>query len=385
MADTAQPHLILVGGGHSHVLVLAAFAARPDPGLRVTVVSPGRYTTYSGMVPGVIGGQYALREAQIDVEALARRAGAAFASAHVVRVDARRREIELNDRSRLSHDLLSFDIGSQPVRSAPVEGGAPVVTLKPIEGALAAIDAALAVAPVSSGRRVIVVGAGAGGTEVACALAARLRGEPRASLVLCDLARRPVAGRGSRTAGLVERALAEARIHFVGGVSVERVTRTAVCLGDQRELPADLVVWATGAGAPALFAQSDLPVDGRGYLLVGPDLRCPVYPEIFAAGDCATMIPHPDLPKAGVYAVRQGPVLARNLRAAARGQPLRAYRPQARFLALLNTGDGRAILSYGPFAARGRWAWRLKDWIDRRFIAQFAVSSAVGGPLTNQW
>jgi selenide,water dikinase len=112
-------------------------------------------------------------------------------------------------------------------------------------------------------------------------------------------------------------------------------------------------------------------VDGRGFLQVTAELRCPAHPEIFAAGDCAALIPFPDLPKAGVYAVRQAPVLEQNLRAAAHGWPLRRYRPQPRFLALLNTCDGRAVLSYGNLAWRGRAAWWLKDRIDRRFVAQF--------------
>lgn len=371
MADTAPRRLILVGGGHSHALVLASFAASADPCLGVMVVSPHRYTTYSGMIPGVIAGQYTLGEAQIDIEALARRAAAAFVPARVVRLDTTQRTVELSDGSARSYDLLSFDIGSQAARSARVEDGAPVVAVKPIEPALAQIDAALALAPAPGGRRIVVVGAGAAGMELAFALAARLRREPRASIVVCDAATQPVATRGARTIALVHRACAEVGIRFVGGAPVERVTRTGVQIAGLDELPADLVIWATGASAPPVFAESALPVDGRGYLLVRADLRCPVPRQVFAAGDCATLIPYPDLPKAGVYAVRQGRVLARNLRAAACDRSLRAYRPQARFLALLNTGDGRAILSYGRFAWRGRWAWRLKDWIDRRFVAQF--------------
>lgn len=372
VAGAAPDTAILVGGGHSHALVLASLCAEPEPSLRPTVVSPGRFTTYSGMVPGVIAGQYTLRQAQIDIAALAHRAGAAFLETRAVRVDAERRLLALADQPPMPYDLISFDIGSQPAQTAPIDDDAPVIRLRPIERAIAALDATLAEPPPARGRQVVVVGAGAGGTEVAFGLAARLRDEPRRSITVCDAAARPVAERGLRTAALVERAFAEADIRFVGGAKVERVTRAGVHLADGNELPADLVIWATGAGAPPVFAESGLPVDSGGHLLVGADLRCPAHPEIFAAGDCATMTTHPDLPKAGVYAVRQAPILDHNLRAAARGDRLCEFHPQTRFLSLLNTGDGRAILSYGRFAWRGRWAWRLKDWIDRRFIAQFA-------------
>ena len=370
MADPAARHLVLAGGGHSHVLVLASLIRRPLAQLRLTVVSPHRYSTYSGMVPGVIAGRYALRAAQIDVAALAARAGAAFVAARAVRVEPGRRTLTLSDGSALAYDLLSFDIGSQPRRTAAIDPAAPLIAVKPIERAVAQVDAALAAPPAADGRRIVVVGGGAGGSEVALALAARLRHE-RPAITLCDAGAHPVESHGRRTATLVERALAEAGVRFVGGAAVERVTRTGVQLTAGNELAAEVIVWATGAGAPEVFGASGMPVDAAGHLLVDATLRSPARLEIFAAGDCATMTTHPDLPKAGVYAVRQGPVLAHNLVAAVRGERLLPYRPQRRALALLNTGDGRAILSYGRFAYRGRSAWWLKDWIDRRFVAQF--------------
>jgi len=376
MAAPASRHLVLAGGGHSHVLVLTALIEQPEPRLRLTVVSPGRYATYSGMVPGVIAGQYALRAAQIDVAALAARAGAAFVPARAVRVDPAKRTLLLDDGAALAYDLLSFDIGSRPKRIAAMDPAAPVIALRPIERAVAELDTAVTAPRADGGPGIVVVGSGAGGSEVALALAARLRERPR-MITVCDPGAHPVESRGPRTAVRVERAFAEVGIDFVGGATVERVTREGVTFAGRRELPADVIIWATGAAAPDLFAASGLPVDACGHLLVDAALRCTTHSDIFAAGDCATMTAHPDLPKAGVFAVRQAPILARNLRAAARDEPLVPYQPQRRYLALLNTCDGRAIFSYGHFAYRGRSAWWLKDWIDRRFVARF--NRAVGG------
>lgn len=353
-------------------MVLAALIEHPEPRLRLTVVAPGRYATYSGMVPGVIAGQYALRAAQIDVAALAERAGAAFVPARAMRVDAAHRTLVLDDGAALAYDLLSFDVGSQPKRIPAMDPAAPVIALRPIERAVAQLDGALATPRADGGPRIVVVGGGAGGSEVALALAARLRGQPR-TITVCDPAAHPVESHGPRTAVLVERAFTEVGIDFIGGAMVERVTREGVVLAGRRALPADVIIWSTGAGAPDLFAASGLPVDAAGHLLVDATLRCTAHHDIFAAGDCATVTTHPDLPKAGVFAVRQAPILARNLRAAARGEPLVPYQPQRRFLALLNTCDGRAIFSYGRFAYRGRSAWWLKDWIDRRFVARLTA------------
>jgi selenide,water dikinase len=368
-----RQHLVIVGGGHAHVSVLKSFAMRPEPGLRLTLVSPASYATYSGMVPGVIAGQYRLREAQIDVRALAARAGAAFIPDRVVRIDATARRIELETRPPLPYDLLSIDIGSRPAAQERVASASRVAMVKPIEVAAHGIEAALKLPPPPAGRRVVVVGAGPGGVEIAFALAARLRAEGQGSITLCDAAPEPASTRGQNTVRAVARALAQHRIDFLGGTGVSAVDGQDVVLADGRVLQADLIVWATGAAGPPLLAASDLPVDSRGFLRVGDDLRCEAHPQIFAAGDCATLASHPELPKAGVYAVRQGPLLARNLRAAARGKRrLRPYRPQKGFLALLNTGEGRAILSWGRIAWHSRLAWLLKDRIDRSFIRRYA-------------
>jgi selenide,water dikinase len=373
MEAGATRHLVLVGGGHAHVHVLRALAMRPEPGLRVTVVSPASHAVYSGMVPGVLAGRYEAADARIDVRALAARARATFLADRVVRIDAGGRRVELAERPGLAWDLLSLDVGSRPADGGRVAADAPALMVKPIEVAAAGIQEALARPPGPDGRRAVVVGAGAGGTEIALALSARLRREGGGRVTVCDRAAEPARDRGERASRLVRRAFDRHGIEFVGGVEVVHVGRDGVRLAGGRRLAADLVVWATGAAGPPFLAGSGLPVDERGFLRVGDDLRLEGHPAVFAAGDCATLVSHPGLAKAGVYAVRQGPVLARNLRAAARGETrLEPWRPQRRFLSLLNTGDGRAILSWGTLATHGRLAWRLKDWIDRRFVRTYA-------------
>jgi selenide,water dikinase len=362
-------HLLLVGGGHSHLFVLRAFGGRQrEPGVQLTLVSPTPLSTYTGMVPGVIAGQYPARAAQIDVARLTAHAGGTFHVARAVRVDATARVLVLSDGTERGYDMVSFDVGARPRPPAHASSEAPLVAVKPIERALEVIDATLA-APAAA--RIAVVGAGAGGIEIAFALAARLRHHPSTSLLLCDRTNRPLEARGPRTVRLVERALAAARIRFAGGVEVAAVDAGGLQLRGGGTLAAGLVIWSTGAVGPELFRESHLPVDADGFLAVGANLRCAAHPYLFAAGDCAALTPYPDLPKAGVYAVRQGPLLARNLRAALRGAQLLSFRPQRRFLSLLNTADGRAILSYGAFAYHGRAAWWLNDWIDRRFVATF--------------
>ena len=362
-----RSRLLLVGGGHSHLFVLESFVRRPLADVEIVLVAPAPLATYSGMVPGVLAGHYPLRAAQIDVRHLAVRAGARFAAARVTALDPHQRTVDLSDGTRQSYDLISFDIGARAADVAPAATEAPLVPIKPIEPALATIEAALGARPAA---HVVVVGAGAAGSEVALAVRARLRGG-EGTVTLCDRAPRPLAGFAPRAMALLEQALDAADVAWRGGHAVAALEADAVRLTDGSRLPADLIVATGGVTGDGLFADAGLAVDERGFLLVDDTLCAAACAEVFAAGDCATLASHPTLPKAGVYAVRQGPLLAANLRAALRGEPRRPYRPQSRALALLNTADGRAILNYGAVAMHGRWAWRLKDLVDRRFVRRF--------------
>jgi selenide,water dikinase len=145
-----------------------------------------------------------------------------------------------------------------------------------------------------------------------------------------------------------------------------------VLRADGGEILADAIVWATGAGAPALLQGSGLALDQNGFVAVGETLQSVSHREVFAAGDVASILGHPR-PRSGVYAVRQGPPLAHNLRAALTGARMVRHVPQAKSLALITSGDRYAVASRGNWALEGRWVWRWKDWIDRRFMERYAI------------
>ncbi len=322
------------------------------------------------MVPGYLAGLYRLEDAQIDVAAMANAAGIVFVEDRVEAIDRTGCRLHLGSGSLLDYDLVSFDIGSRPALTERLGDDAPVALVKPIERAAEQIDAGLRAGGATS--RFVVVGAGAGGAEIAFAIAARVRARRVAEVVLVDRGEAPVAERGARVARVVAAALQEKGIEFRGGAEVEHVDAEGVHLAGE-VMRADLVVWSTGAAAPSLFATAGFATDERGFVQVENDLRVVGVENVFAVGDCATMTHHPRLAKAGVYAVRQGPVLDSNLRAVVRGHATQPFRPQKRFLAILNLCDGEAIASYAGFAWRGRLAWWCKDRIDRRFVDGFAV------------
>lgn len=362
--------LVLVGPGHAHLFVLEALARARWPGVETVLVSRGRTQLYSGRVPGYLAGQYALEALSFDLEALARAAGARLEPGGVTGLDADRRELRLGDGRTLTYDAASFDIGSLPAGDSVPGVREHAVSLKPLEGALSRLASS------QEAGTLLVVGGGAAGVELALCLQART-GQPTVLLEDGDQVPRGA----SRAAARQVRELLERRgIHLRLESRVTALEAGVAHLDSGERLAFGTCVWATGARAPELFTPSGAAVDAQGYLAVGDTLESPSHPGLFAAGDCAGFLSGQHVPKAGVYAVRQGPVLRHNLHVflSGTGTP-RPYRAQSGFLSLLNAGDGTAVGAWKGLAFHGRAMWRLKDFIDGRFMERFQRLAA---PLT---
>ncbi len=370
-----EKHLLLAGGGHAQVEVLRQWAERPLAGWRVTLLTREAQSPYSGMLPGVAAGLYRPGDALIEIRALAVRAGAALLVDSVVGLDPAARLLRRAGGEPIRYDLLSLNTGVTPDVDQVPGAAAHAVPLKPIDALLPRLAALEAEARPS--QAIAVVGAGAAGTEMALALAARL-GPRGVGLALVAGGAGLLPGLPARFRHRARAALANAGIALLEGEEVAEVTEAGLRFRRRAALPADTVLWATGAAPAAWLAESGLARDARGFLLVEPTLQAVGQPAIFAAGDVASLR-DAALPKAGVVAVRQGPVLARNLRAAAEGRGLEAYRPQRDWLILLATGDGRAIGTRNGLTFGGRWVWWWKDRIDRRFMARYRVSAQARG------
>lgn len=351
------------------MIVLEAFARRPEPGLRLTLVAKDRFSPYSGMLPGHLAGLYGREEMHIDLERLARRCGAALIEGEASRIEPDARQVCLGSGEVLAYDVLSIDIGIVPDLTGIEGADEHALAVKPIGDLLPKWDRLLADAERGQGpRRLAIVGGGIAGICLAFAAASRLR-HTGASITLIGAGPSPEINAGM--ARRVGHALKRHGIALLSGEPVVAIHRHGVTLANGDSVAADAVLVSTHAAPPRVLHEAALEKDGRGFLAIGPTLQVLGWGNVFAAGDCATMEAHPR-PKAGVFAVRQGPVLARNLRRALRGEPLEAYVPQRDHLILIGTGDGSAIGGRGRWLSfEGRWAWRLKDWLDRRFMRRF--------------
>jgi selenide,water dikinase len=371
MPAGAHHDLILVGGGHSHALALRDLAMNPVAGLRVTLVSPESLTAYSGMLPGLVAGHYRPEQTHIDLRRLCRASGARFVRARVTGLEPGARRLRLADGGALEYDWLSLDVGATPDLHGVPGAAAHAVAVKPVSAFFQRWrDLLEHLGDQNAPPTLAVVGAGAGGTEMALAVdhALRRHGIDARLHLLSAGALLPGYPRAVRQH--LARRLAGAGIHLHEHSPVQRVEAHSLRL-PERALPFDFLLWCTGARAPAWLAESGLACDQRGFVRVTRALQSVSDPRVFAAGDCAAF-PDP-LPKAGVHAVRQARTLATNLRAAVRGTPLRDYRPQRRFLSLLSAGGQDAVGSRGPVTIAGGWVWRWKDRIDRAFMAKFAA------------
>lgn len=372
--------LVLLGGGHSHVTVLKRFGMRrPVPGVRVTLVSRGVDTPYSGMLPGLIAGHYTYDDAHFDLRMLARFADARSIVDEATGLDLANRQVLFAHRPPVSYDVLSIDIGSTP--NVTVFGAAEhAIPVKPIDQFLerwTALSARLL--ETTAPTRIAVVGGGAGGVELLLAVqhhVAKLRksaGRDMAHLeyyLFTDSSEvLPTHNRAARR--IFERILRARDVRVHVGSAVIEVLPSQVRTADGQSHQIDEVLWTTQAAAAPWLAESGLAVDSAGFVRVSDTLRSTSHADVFAAGDVASVEEYPR-PKSGVFAVRQGRPLARNLHRALLGQPLASYRPQRQFLSLISTGDKYAVASRGPFAFEGAWLWRWKDWIDQKFMHRFS-------------
>jgi len=370
-------HLVLVGAGHAHLTTISAIRSLVKRGHKVTVIAPSDHHYYSGMAPGMLSGTYRPQEIRFNVHKLATGRGGQFMKGKVAGIEPDQREVILENGQRVPYDVVSFNVGSVIPSGGLDLGGGSVFTVKPIERILEIRTAILDLwdrrdpgAPLE----LAVVGGGPAGVEMAGALW-RLSRDNRIESRVTLLS-------GGKLLGLFPRRL-QAKVHRSlekRGVQVREGSRAAsietdrVVLEDGSALQTDVTLLATGVMPSRIFVESTLPTGRDGALLVNNYLHCVEHPQIFGGGDCIT-IQGENLARAGVYAVRQNPVLLHNLSATLEDKPLQTFDSGSpEFLLILNMGDGTAVFRKGEWIFKGRLAFWIKDFIDRRFMRKFQLS-----------
>lgn len=369
MPDSTAPTIVLLGAGHAHLHVAKHARLLIERGANAILVDPGRFW-YSGLATGMLAGLSTRQADQVDPAPLIQAAGGQFIQARVVQILPQHQRLVLDNGQTLDYHWLSLNVGSEiPVADLP--GHEHAWAAKPIANLARLHDHLIQqFTRLRKPLHVVVVGGGATGCEIAACIAAladRSHGRIHLTVVASSLrllpTHRPSAGQH------IYRLLARRGIHLRFGCRVVAVEPDQLICLDHPAVRADLTVLARGLAPPAFLHQQPLSLDEDG-ILIRPTLQTFTDHRIFAVGDCASLSAH-RLPKLGIVGVRQGPILLGNLLAALTGQPLKSYRPQRRFLSILNLGDRTALATWGPLHFAGRSMLHLKNTLDRRFLKRY--------------
>jgi len=366
-------NLVLVGGGHSHALALLLLVRKPIPGLNLTLISYPDDTPYSGMLPGHIAGFYTFRETHIALPPLADFAGAQFFRERAIGLDLERQQVLCEHHPPISFDYLSLDIGSTPDTSQ-VKGPHHAIAAKPVPIFLEAWQKIRTRARdfPESPLTISIIGGGAGGVELTLSMQSHLAkiGVKSLTFQLFHRSSHLLTPEQTWASDRLKKHLQAQGVQIYLQETVTEILPDRVICESGLRVNTDIIIWVTQASAPAWIKASGLSVDSRGFILVDDTLQTFSHPQIFATGDIATMKNHPR-PKAGVFAVRQGPPLVENLRRICQNMPLKSYIPQKRYLSLIGTGGENAIATWGAWGWESPLLWKWKEYIDRGFMEQF--------------
>jgi selenide,water dikinase len=394
MQQNLQPivkDLVLIGGGHSHAIVLRMFGMKPLPGVRITLITEASNTPYSGMLPGHVAGFYSHDECHIDLRSLAQFAQAQLYIDRVIGLDLTSKKVFCANRPPVAFDLLSIDIGSTPAKTSVPGAAEYTIPAKPVSQLLTqwnmlCRDVASYVFTASQQPiRLGIVGGGAGGVELTLAMQSHLHQILKAAQQPMKNLEIHLFHSGSELMPNYSSWVRHRFQEILTQRGIQLHLQETVCEIKQNSSPKPLLVkcesglkvecdrifWVTQASAPEWLKAAGLATDTKGFIQVNDTLQSVSHPDIFAAGDIATMVNHPR-PKAGVFAVRQGKPLFNNLRWTLLGKQLKPYKPQKQYLSLIGTGDKKAIASWGEFGfGSSSVLWRMKDAIDRQFMDRF--------------
>ena len=372
-------NIVLVGGGHSHAIVLKLFAIYPLLGVNLILITPDKYTPYSGMLPGYIAGFYNYTQCHIDLEKLCRFAGAQLYLDRVIGLDLKNNQLFCAQQSVIDFDLLSIDIGSTPGKLSVSGAVEYAIAAKPVAQFLEHWHKLRENVVINSQKtlNIAIVGGGAGGVELALSMQAGLQnlGIDDLQVHLWQKSHEIMPNYHLSVRLMMEKVLINKGVKLHLGETVNQVApgkeKLEIKCQSGLEFECDQVFWVTQASAAEWVKDSGIGTDEKGFILVNNNLQSVTHAHVFAAGDIATMINH-HLPKAGVFAVRQGKPLYENLKRMILGKSLKPYQPQKTYLSLISTGDGKALATRGSFTLPPhQLLWYWKDWIDRRFMKQF--------------
>ncbi|MBW2466468.1 MAG: FAD-dependent oxidoreductase [Deltaproteobacteria bacterium] len=365
-----QKHLVLVGGGHAHMVTLKHLHTFIEKGHRVTVIGPSKYHYYSGMGPGMFSRTYTPDDIRFATEHVVTKQGGSFILDKVVKIDPAAKTVFLEKGDPVSYDVLSFNAGSY-VPWDQVDGEhTDIFSVKPIETLLMAQARVLELITQKK-ISVGIVGGGPSSLELAGNVWQLARDQGNYMPEITIFAGSSLMSRfPERIRNMAYRSLHKRDVKIIEQDYAKQVSKGRITLESGAVHEADIIFLAVGVRPSTIFKESGLPTGPDNGLLVNKFLQCTEHPEIFGGGDCIYFQDRP-LDKVGVYAVRENPVLYHNLMVSLEEGELQPFDPGGSYLLIFNVGGGRGILGKNSLMFDGRLAFWIKDYIDRKFMREF--------------
>lgn len=381
-------HLVLIGGGHAHMVTLANLDQFIKKGHKVSVVGPSDYHYYSGMGPGMLGGTYSPEEIRFNTKHVVEKKGGIFIRDRAVRIDPYRKNVVLESGATIPYDLLSCNAGSY-VPSSVIKGDLKdIFFVKPIEKLMEAKQRVIQKLTQGELNTISIVGGGPSSAEIAgnvrqlimnhCIEISHVN-EPSSRINAMMPQINIFAGKKfmsrfpDNIRKMVMRNIKSRGINIFEDGYVKNIDNGTIMMESGRMHQSDFIFVALGVKPSAIFKNSGLPTGPDQGLVVNKFLQNTQYPEIFGGGDCIYFQDAP-LDKVGVYAVRQNPVLFHNLMAYLDNEPLQPFDTGGEYLLIFNLGGEYGVLKKKWFSLKGKSAFVIKDYIDRKFMQEFQAS-----------
>jgi len=372
-----QNRIVLVGGGHSHCIFLKMWAMKKvKPPLDIILINPSGFTPYTGMLPGLISGNYTRKDAYVDLVKLCNASGVRLLIGSVGKINLHKKSVMVQGRAEITFDIISVNVGIKSMASDFLHQSESVVSAKPMDKLYKRWKEFLAKKYKNRKKAVTIVGGGLGGLELAFAVKESLEKEA----VLHEIT---VIERGKilkyETDNLnkkLTKFLLAKKIKIIENINILRFNNNKILLSDGTNIHSDFTIMTAGAHPYTWIEKSGIPCN-EGFIVVDSYLKSSKFPFLYAAGDCAHLDSSPR-PKAGVFAVRAGPYLFHNIISVFENRAPRKFFPQRNHLKLISIGGQKAISSGRGFQFSGNTIWRWKNFIDKKFMEGFSSLKPMG-------
>ena len=372
----AEKKLVLIGGGHSHILLLKKLGMQPIKGLNITLITPNPELVYTGMLPAAILGVYSFEQIKVDLFNLVNFANSKIIFSYVNKIDLRKKVVCLDERTPIEFDILSIDIGIN-YQLLNVPGSERFSTpVKPFDNFINQWEKFLSnLTARENTPELSIIGAGAAGCELALCINFKLKSLGKIPKIhLID--KTEIAGNfPDRAKANILKLLNRNKVILQNNANISSISKGRVHLEEGKIITSDLILSAAGGKPHKWLSETELNLE-NGFLSIKQSLQSTSHDFVFASGDCASIINLPTQ-KAGVFAVRSAPFLYQNIKNYLSSKKLKRYNPQKKFLQALTIDNKKALLFWGSFSLQGTIPWIFKDFVDKSFIKKFSVKHSM--------